>query len=90
MSEQEASAAGGWSETAEARAPDSADESWRDDASPASLETLRTNAQPGKPADLDSILDIPVTLSVEIGKSKPSIRDLLQLNQGSVVELDRV
>jgi flagellar motor switch protein FliN/FliY len=39
---------------------------------------------------LDAILDIPVTLSVEIGQTPISIRDLLQLNQGSVVELDRL
>ena len=45
----------------------------------------------GRPtADLDQILDIPITLSVEIGKSNLSIRNLLQLNQGSVVELDRM
>ncbi|PCC13411.1 flagellar motor switch protein FliN [Pseudoalteromonas sp. JB197] len=39
---------------------------------------------------LDSILDIPVTISMEVGRSKINIRNLLQLNQGSVVELDRV
>lgn len=39
---------------------------------------------------LDSILDIPVTISMEVGRSFISIRNLLQLNQGSVVELDRV
>ncbi len=45
----------------------------------------------GRPAaDLEQILDIPITLSVEIGKSRLSIRNLLQLNQGSVVELDRM
>ena len=40
--------------------------------------------------DLESILDIPVTLSVEIGNTGITIRNLLQLNQGSVVELDRL
>ncbi|MCP5079703.1 MAG: flagellar motor switch protein FliN [Psychromonas sp.] len=40
-------------------------------------------------ARLDSILDIPVTISMEVGRSKINIRNLLQLNQGSVVELDR-
>jgi flagellar motor switch protein FliN/FliY len=44
----------------------------------------------GDPPNLESILDIPVTLSVEIGSAKISIRNLLQLNQGSVVELDRL
>lgn len=39
---------------------------------------------------LDSILDIPVTISMEVGRTNISIRNLLQLNQGSVVELDRV
>ncbi|WP_371319620.1 flagellar motor switch protein FliN [Oceanimonas pelagia] len=39
---------------------------------------------------LDTILDIPVTISMEVGKSQISIRNLLQLNQGSVVELDRL
>ncbi|MBB1318202.1 flagellar motor switch protein FliN [Shewanella sp. SR43-4] len=41
-------------------------------------------------AKLDGILDIPVTISMEVGRSFISIRNLLQLNQGSVVELDRV
>ena len=40
--------------------------------------------------NLDMILDIPVTLSMEIGRTKIAIRNLLQLNQGSVVELDRL
>lgn len=41
-------------------------------------------------ANLEAILDIPVSLSVEIGHTRISIRNLLQLNQGSVVELDRL
>ena len=40
--------------------------------------------------NLDVILDIPVTISMEIGRSRIAIRNLLQLNQGSVVELDRL
>jgi flagellar motor switch protein FliN len=39
--------------------------------------------------NLDVVLDIPVTLSMEVGRSRISIRNLLQLNQGSVVELER-
>ena len=41
-------------------------------------------------ANLDVILDIPVTIAMEVGRSAISIRNLLQLNQGSVVELDRI
>lgn len=40
--------------------------------------------------DLEMILDIPVTISMEIGRTQISIRNLLKLNQGSVVELDRL
>lgn len=38
---------------------------------------------------LDVILDIPVTVSMEVGATRMPIRKLLQLNQGSVIELDR-
>jgi flagellar motor switch protein FliN/FliY len=41
-------------------------------------------------ANLDGILDIPVTISMEIGRTELPIQNLLQLNQGSVVELDRL
>ena len=41
-------------------------------------------------ASLDVILDIPVNISLEVGSTKISIRNLLKLNQGSVVELDRL
>ncbi|WP_416183049.1 flagellar motor switch protein FliN [Methylicorpusculum sp.] len=40
--------------------------------------------------ELDVILDIPVVISMEIGRSQINIRNLLQLNEGSVVELDRL
>ena len=40
------------------------------------------------PQNLDMILDIPVQLTVELGRTKIAIRNLLQLAQGSVVELD--
>ena len=39
---------------------------------------------------MDAILDVPVTISMEIGRTNLNIRNLLQLNQGSVVELDRL
>ena len=58
----------------------------------APVEELEDNGLHGEgpAADLDSILDISVSLSVEIGQTDLSIRNLLQLNQGSVVELDRL
>ena len=61
-------------------------------ATAAPMESFQPTGMEGgtKVADLDAILDIPVTLSVEIGKTRLTIRNLLQLNQGSVVELDRL
>jgi flagellar motor switch protein FliN/FliY len=46
-------------------------------------------ADSGSP-DLDVILDIPVQISMEVGSASITIRNLLQLNQGSVIELDRL
>jgi len=40
--------------------------------------------------DLDVLQNIPVTLSVEVGRTGMQIRDLLKLSEGSVIELDRV
>ncbi|MBQ0720145.1 MAG: flagellar motor switch protein FliN [Gammaproteobacteria bacterium] len=40
--------------------------------------------------NLDVILDVPITISVEIGRTQVPIRDLLRYSQGSVVELDRL
>lgn len=48
------------------------------------------NMTPIDKRKLDTILDIPVNISMEVGRAKISIRNLLQLNQGSVVELDRI
>jgi flagellar motor switch protein FliN/FliY len=57
----------------------------------AEFDALDDSAQPlDGEANLDVILDIPVTISMEIGRTRISIRNLLQLNQGSVVELDRL
>lgn len=42
------------------------------------------------PPDLDVILDIPVNISMEVGSTSITIRNLIQLNQGSVIELDRL
>jgi len=43
-----------------------------------------------KEANLDLILDIPLTVTVELGRSKMLINDLLQLGQGSVIELTKL
>jgi flagellar motor switch protein FliN/FliY len=59
-------------------------------AKPASqlFEDLGSGAKPGSLNDFDMILDIPVQITVELGRTKLSIRNLLQLAHGSVVELD--
>ena len=59
-------------------------------ANPAPVAQLDDDGKPGKDVDLDMVMDIPVTISMEIGRTKISIRNLLQLSQGSVVELDRL
>ena len=51
-------------------------------------ELSGTTATDGMAKDIDFILDIPVLLTVELGRTKIAIKNLLQLAQGSVVELD--
>jgi flagellar motor switch protein FliN/FliY len=53
------------------------------------FQDLSGNASNGGVAqDIDFILDIPVLMTVELGRTKITIKNLLQLAQGSVVELD--
>lgn len=46
-------------------------------------------AAPLREQGLEMVLDIPITLTMELGRRHISIRELLQLNHGSVVKLDR-
>ena len=52
-------------------------------------ESGKSEGKAGSP-DLDVILDIPVRISMEVGSTAITIRNLLQLNQGSVIKLDRL
>ena len=62
-------------------------------AKPAQFEQFANGAAPSSASandvNLDVILDVAVTLSMEVGRARIPIRNLLQLNQGSVVELER-
>jgi len=78
---------------------DSVDDVWADAlgeqaeseaSAAAAFDEVVDDALPGSDVNLDVVLDIPVNISMEIGRTKISIRNLLQLNQGSVVELDRL
>tara|TARA_R110002111_G_scaffold53355_5_gene92631 strand:+ start:1778 stop:2227 length:450 start_codon:yes stop_codon:yes gene_type:complete len=61
-------------------------------AQTAPIEQLNDSSKSKANSDmnLDMILELPVTISMEIGRTKISIRNLLQLSQGSVIELDRL
>jgi len=66
-----------------------------DEVQPAPMEEFDSSANNASQGDsgtpeLDVILDIPVSISMEVGNTQIAIRNLLQLNQGSVIELDRL
>ena len=67
--------------------------STKPDARAAQFGDLQDNhaapADQNRDVSLEVILDVPVTLSMEVGRTRIPIRNLLQLNQGSVIELDR-
>jgi flagellar motor switch protein FliN len=57
----------------------------------AAFEELKSEAgAQGKGRDMDFLLDIPLEITVELGRVRMLIKDLLQLGQGSVVELDKI
>jgi flagellar motor switch protein FliN/FliY len=55
----------------------------------ATFDPLTADTAGAPDLNLDVILDVPVSLSLEVGRTRIPIRNLLQLNQGSVVELER-
>lgn len=66
------------------------DTPFQDAASPAKFDDLRADGPiDGTDLNLDVILDVPVALSLEVGRTRMPIRSLLQLNRGSVIELER-
>ncbi len=80
-----------WAAAMQEQADAEAGEESGADVQQAQMETLiaeETNTEDN--VKLEAILDIPVSLSVRIGSTSINIRNLLQLNQGSVVELDRL
>jgi flagellar motor switch protein FliN/FliY len=54
------------------------------------LSDKRVGQSGQTPRDMDFLLDIPLMISVELGRTKMLINDLLQLGQGSVIELDKL
>ena len=63
-----------------------------DEAQPATFDSLEDSATAtaGQDINLDVVLNVDLDLALEVGRTTISVRNLLQLNQGSVVELDRL
>lgn len=58
---------------------------------PAAFAPIAPSAEAaGAPGNLDFVLDLPLHVSVEIGRTRMVIKDLIQLGQGSVIELDKL
>jgi flagellar motor switch protein FliN/FliY len=60
------------------------------EVSPASFEEIQKGASPKPTLNMDFILDIPLSLTVELGRNRMLISELLQLGQGSVIELTKL
>jgi len=75
--------------TGEPELPDTADANPVIIDAPVSETEITSPDRIESDVSLEMILDVPVTLSLEIGRTRMPIRNLLQLNQGSVIELER-
>ncbi len=60
------------------------------DAAEPDFQELSEEKRSGSAKDMDFLLDIPLEISVELGRTRMLIKDLLQLGQGSVVELEKL
>lgn len=102
MAEEDASAneqftaddwAAAMAEQAEATAPSGTDVGAAEEAKPAVFGDLNPDVSglsPEAAKNLELVMDIPIQLTVELGRTKMPIRNLLQLAQGSVVELNEL
>lgn len=57
---------------------------------PAALAPLQPQPATAQPGNLDFLLDVTLKVSVRLGSAKMVIRDLLQLGQGSIIELEKM
>ena len=90
-SDSEKDAMSDWAEALEEQKRSSDNPFGTDQGGPLAGEPMRPfSASPGDAPvnDISMVLDIPVQLSVELGRTKVPIKYILQLGQGSVVELD--
>ncbi len=60
------------------------------EAQPASFPPVEKAAGTGASNNLDFILDIPMQVTVQVGSARMQIREILQLGQGSVIELEKL
>jgi flagellar motor switch protein FliN/FliY len=85
--EQDAMAAE-WAAALAETKPETASEVQTDHVSPASFQNFAPTTGSTAGNDINMILDIPVQLTVELGRTRIPIKNILQLAQGSVVELE--
>lgn len=78
----------GWAATLEEQAPGEGGAAAAGDPAGIFKQFAEDAGKPAAPQGFDMILDIPVSLTVELGRTRISIRNLLQLAHGSVVELE--
>jgi flagellar motor switch protein FliN/FliY len=86
--EQDAMAAEWAAALAEAKPSETASELQSEQVAPASFANFTPTTTHSAGNDINMILDIPVQLTVELGRTRIPIKHILQLAQGSVVELD--
>lgn len=77
-------------ETSEAQDEGAKQDVSEEEAQAAAFEELTEGENKGDSLDINFLLDIPLQVTVELGKTKMAINDLLQLGQGSVIELPKL
>jgi len=60
------------------------------DVNGADFQPLQGNGQNGKSVNLDMLMDLEMPINIELGRTKQTIKSILQLGQGSIIELDKL
>lgn len=79
-----------WDEQAFAGIPSGVKKGQQVAVQPVQFAPLKENIDDKPPQNIGLIMDVPLDISVELGKTRMTIKEILELNQGSIIQLDRL
>ncbi|WP_054694410.1 flagellar motor switch phosphatase FliY [Syntrophomonas palmitatica] len=79
-----------WNQASYAEAPSGVKKAQQFAVQPVQFAPLREVEMAGAPSNIGLIMDVPLDISVELGKTRKTIKEVLELHQGAIIQLDRL